>query len=60
MEDAAKAYQLYAKVGRRWVPVCTIRAADHAGALRQAIALLKPEHYDKPIRLQQVPNPGKG
>ena len=63
MDEPARAYQLYVKVGRRWVPVCTIRAASHPEALRQAIACLEPEHYDKPIRLEQKternPPPGR-
>ena len=46
-------YQLYAKVRGAWVPVSAIRADSHAEALRQAIASLVPEHYDKPIKLEQ-------
>ena len=35
------------------MPVSAIRADSHAEALRQAIASLVPEHYDKPIKLEQ-------
>jgi hypothetical protein len=34
--------------------VSDITAESHAEALRQAISRLKPEHYDKPIRLEQA------
>jgi len=55
----SKTYQLGAKVDGRWCRVCLIEAASHPEALRQAIARLQPEHYDKQIRLQQV-NHGPG
>jgi hypothetical protein len=47
-------YQLYVKVDRRWERISDITAKSHAEALRQAISRLKPEHYDKPIRLEQA------
>ena len=47
------AYRLYVKVDGRWEEVCSIEAESHAEALRQAIACLSPDHYDKPIRLEQ-------
>jgi hypothetical protein len=47
-------YQLYVKVDGRWVWLSDVKAQTHPEALRQAIGALKPEHYDKPIRLEQV------
>jgi hypothetical protein len=54
-----KTYQLYVKVNGKWQRVCEIRATNHPEALRQAIARLTPEHYDKPIKLEQqeIPPP---
>ena len=47
-------YDLFVKAEGRWRRVRVIQAASHAEALRRAIARLRPEHYDKPIRLQQA------
>jgi hypothetical protein len=58
-----KVYRLEVKVGGKWQRVCTIKAESHPEALRQAIACLPPEHFDKPIRLEQetgTGNPGPG
>ena len=45
-------YRLAVRVGQRWQPVCELDAETPADALRQAIACLPPEHFDKPIRLE--------
>jgi hypothetical protein len=50
---AKKVYRLDVKVGAKWQRVCTIEAESHSEAMRQAIACLPPEHFDKPIRLTQ-------
>lgn len=47
-------YELYARIGGRWEFLCRIDAAGHPEAFRQAMLCLKPEHYDKEIRLEQV------
>lgn len=57
---AKKVYRLDVKAGARWRRVCTIEADSHAEALRQAIACLPPEHFDKPIRLVQQEDPKPG
>ena len=49
-----KTYQLTVKVGAHWQRLCDIEAQSHREAFRKAMTLLKPEHYDKPIRLEQV------
>ena len=51
-------YVLYVKLRAGWEQVCRIEADSHADALRVAAACLRPEHDDKPIRLeQQAPEP---
>jgi hypothetical protein len=52
-----KIYQLYIKVGRIWQWELTIQAEDHPSALRQAIAKIRPEHFDKAIRVEQEDSP---
>jgi hypothetical protein len=47
------AYHLYVKVDGVWQHAATVRADDHAKAFRKAMTLLKPEHYDKQIKLEQ-------
>jgi hypothetical protein len=47
-------YRLFVKIADKWVLVCDIEAESHKEALRQAIARLSPEHYDKPIRVEQI------
>jgi hypothetical protein len=47
-----KTYQRYFKVAGRWQWVSDIRATSHSEALRHAMSRLKPEHYDKPIRVE--------
>ena len=56
-EKQVKTYQLYVKVARVWTWVSTITAPDHATALRQAIASIPAEHYDKAIRIEQEDEP---
>jgi hypothetical protein len=46
-------YHLYVKVQGRWEWVRTIEAENHTEAFRRAMHNLEPEHYDKPIRLEQ-------
>jgi hypothetical protein len=46
-------YQLYVNVEGRWQWVCDIVAGDHAEAFRKAVSCMKPEHYDKRIRVEQ-------
>ena len=53
-----KTYVLYVKVDGQWQRAGAIHAKDHAAALRRAIAQLKPEHYDKPIRVEQEEGQG--
>jgi len=47
-------YQLHLRIGNNWKLFHTIDAPDHPTALRQAIACLGPENYDKQLRLEQV------
>jgi len=49
----AKKYDLYVQIMGRWKKVAVIDAQDHSGAFQQAMTQLSPEHYDKPIRLEQ-------
>ena len=49
-----KTYELYVKVDREWKREGTIYARSHPDALRDAISHLKPEHYELPIRVEQV------
>lgn len=51
-------YHLYVKVEGKWQWVSTIEARDHRQAFSSAMLTLKPEHYDKPIRLEQEEAPG--
>ena len=53
-----KTYVPYVKVDGRWLRSGTIYGRDHAAALRSAISHLKPEHHDKPIRVEQEEGPG--
>ena len=53
----AHAYLVYVKVGNRWRRVCSVNAASHREALRKAIAVLAPEHYDKPIKVERAKPP---
>jgi hypothetical protein len=46
-------YQLYVRVNGRWDWLCDIEAESHPAAFRKAMLCLTPEHYDKPIRLEQ-------
>lgn len=54
-----KTYQLHVKLDGRWQWLCDIEAESHSDAFRQAVLCLKPEHYDKPIRLEQVMGAGE-
>ena len=65
--SGTKRYQLHVKVGERWKWQCDIEAESHAVAFGRAMMGLKPEHFQLPIRLEQVaekkrknPGPGKG
>jgi hypothetical protein len=49
----AKKYDLYIQIKGRWKRVAVIDAENHSEAFRQAVSSLPPEHYDKPIRLEQ-------
>jgi hypothetical protein len=42
------------KIGDQWKRVCVIEAQSHPKAFREAILCIKPEHYTKPIKLEQV------
>jgi hypothetical protein len=42
------------KIDSRWTWLCDIEAESHSEAFRVAMTCLKPEHYDKPIRLEQL------
>jgi hypothetical protein len=55
--NQSRTYQLYVKVAGRWTWLCDIQAATHADAFRDAMLCLKPEHYDKPIKLEAVETP---
>ena len=48
-----KKYDLFVQVKGRWKKIAVIEADGHSEAFRQAMAQLPPEHYDKPIRLEQ-------
>lgn len=58
-------YQLFVRDGDDWIHISDITADTHRGAFRKAMVRLKPEHYDKQIRLEQKssvetsPNPAK-
>ena len=47
-------YQVCVQIDRRWVRVRQMVAGSHSAALRAAIGLLDPAHYDKPIRVERV------
>ena len=49
----AKKYDLYVQIQGRWKKVAVIDAVNHSEAFQQAMTQLAPEHYDKPIRLEQ-------
>lgn len=48
-----KKYDLFVQIQGRWKKVAVIEAEGHSAAFRQAMSQLPPEHYDKPIRLEQ-------
>ena len=48
----AKKYDLYVQIMGRWKKVA-VNAQGHSAAFQQAMTQLSPEHYDKPIRLEQ-------
>jgi hypothetical protein len=50
-----KTYRLYVQLAGRWQWLCDIKAESHAHAFKEAMLCLQPEHYDKPIRLEQDP-----
>ncbi len=52
-----RTYQLYVKLDGRWTWLCDIEADSHAKAFQEAMLCLKPEHYDKPIRLEAIESP---
>jgi hypothetical protein len=57
-------YRLQVKSNRRWKMVCDIEADSHRQAFQTAMLRISAEHYDKPIRLEQlkrraVPRPKK-
>jgi hypothetical protein len=54
MSPPDKTYRLHVKVNGRWVRQCEIEAESHAVAFGRAMVCLKPEHYELPIRLEQV------
>jgi len=47
-------YLLQVKLQERWVTVLDVDARSHVEAFGQAILRLPIEHYDKPVRLEQV------
>ena len=49
-------YRFNIKVRGRWRWLCDIEAKSHAAAFRKAMLGHKPEHFDKPIRLEQAGN----
>jgi hypothetical protein len=55
-----KKYDLFVQLQGRWKKVAVIEADDHSTAFRQAMSQLPPEHYDKPIRLEQHTRGGAG
>jgi hypothetical protein len=48
-----RVYQLFVKIGRRWNRLYDLKAASHGDAFREAMLRLKPEHFDKQIRLEE-------
>ena len=49
-----KTYKLEAKLNGQWKLLCKIEAENHREGFSQAMLLLSPELYDKPIRLEEV------
>ena len=47
-------YKMFVRVDGTWKPLAEILASTHSDALRQAMSRLEPEHYNKPIRIEQV------
>jgi hypothetical protein len=47
-------YNLYVSIDGRWEFAFEVRAKSHSEAFRQAMMALRPEHYDKPIKLEQA------
>ena len=41
------------KIDEEWRLFATIRAENHSEAFRQAMLILKPEHIDKQLRLEE-------
>jgi len=46
-------YRLYVKIVGDWTIIAQISASSHVEALHKAIAELKSEHRDIPIKLEQ-------
>jgi hypothetical protein len=46
-------YNLYVSIDGRWEFVAEVRARSHSEAFRAAMLALRPEHYDKPVKLEQ-------
>ena len=51
---STRLYQLHVYSDSEWQWFCDIVAPDHADALRQAISCVKPEHYFKRIRVEEM------
>ena len=54
LKDRGMSYLLQVKLRERWVTVLDVDARSHVEAFGQAILRLPIEHYDKPVRLEQV------
>lgn len=48
-----RAYQLHVKVEGAWAWVCTIDAATHADAFRQALRCVGSNNQNRPIRFEE-------
>jgi hypothetical protein len=46
-------YHLYVKTDGKWEWVAGVEASDHRRAFQAAMLILRPQHYDKQIRLEQ-------
>ena len=53
-KPSERVFNLYVKVANRWILECELSAPTQPEAMRKAIGCLKPEHYDKAIRLEPV------
>jgi hypothetical protein len=44
-------YRLFVNIADEWILACTVDSPDPKAAINDAVALLKPEHRGRPMRL---------